>query len=92
MREQLQQHIGNTLLSSSIYMKLRSSHIGFFVRVGEGDFVMSGTLGACPINHAFRDYRIRADKFQHTGFCVGGDEGGDMCGGGHRKMLLRMVD
>ena len=35
------------------------------------------------INHAFRDNRVRADKFQlrkcnariHTGFCVGGREG-----------------
>ena len=34
--------------------------------------------------NAFRDYRVRADKFQlskcnakiHTGFCVGGGEGG----------------
>ena len=39
------------------------------------------------INHAFRDYRVRADKLQlskcnariHTGFCVGGGEE-DMCG------------
>ena len=42
------------------------------VRIGDFE-------SASLINHAFRDYRVRADKFQlskcnariHTGFCVG---------------------
>ena len=52
------------------------------------------------INHAFRDYRVRADKFQlskcnariHAGFCVG-EGGGTSVGGGsggrHRREVVR---
>ena len=51
---------------------------GFFVR-GTGETSEFG--GVSHRNHAFRDYRVRADKFLlskcnariHTGYCVGGD-------------------
>ena len=53
-------------------------------------------------NHAFRDYRVRADKFQlskcnariHTGFCgeVRGACVGGGSGGGHRRAVVKMVD
>ena len=58
----------------------------FFVRAGRLRHVRDFG-GISHINHAFRDYSVRADKIQlskcnariHTGFCVGGCEG-DMCG------------
>ena len=49
-------------------------------------------------NHAFSDYRVRADKFQlsnyNIGFCVRGGEGifvGGGSGGRHRRVVVRMV-
>ena len=32
-----------------VYVSTRGFQTGFFVRGGRGDFVMLGTLGACPI-------------------------------------------
>ena len=52
--------------------------------------------GVSHRNHAFR---VRADKFQlskcnariHTGFCVGGRYVGGGSGGGHRRVVVKMV-
>ena len=51
-----------------------------FLLGGEGRLRHVGDFGGVShIDHAFRDYRVRADKIQlskcnariHTGFCVG---------------------
>ena len=50
--------------------------------------------GVSHINHAFRDYRVRADKFQLSRMCYGEVRGtyvGGSGGGGHRRAVVRML-